>query len=179
MVQSRSTPSTGLDSWRLTWVGLDTLEVAGLLVTGIALRRRHWSATVSALVSVPLFVLDAWFDVMTTTTGLELRQAVAMALLVELPTAAVLAWVARSGIRTLRAAAHEGRQAPPGASGTRGGRADATAQKPGAVRAHGANRSSCAATDSSSASPPSGATSWTASGVPVRGCTPAGTDMAG
>ncbi len=122
--QTLSTQGAGVDNWRLTWVGLDILEIAGLLATGIALRRRHWTATVSALVSLPLFVLDAWFDVTTTATSSELRQAVAMALLVELPTAMVLAWVARSDLQRLRAAANHD-QPLPGASTTREHPADA------------------------------------------------------
>lgn len=100
--QSWSSSGAGLGSWRLTWVGLDALEVAGLLATGIALRRHHWSATVSALLTLPLFVLDAWFDIMTASTSTGLGQALTMALLVELPTASVLGWVARSGLRALR-----------------------------------------------------------------------------
>jgi len=52
-------------------------------------------------------------------------------------------------------------------------------QVPGATRGQGASRSSIAATPSSSCSPPSGATSCTPSGVPVPGCTPAGTETAG
>lgn len=102
--QSWSAAWTGLGSWQLTWVMVDSLEVLGLLVTGVALRRGHWVSAFSAAVSVPLFVLDAWFDVMTSTTRVELWQAVAMAVLVELPTAAVLARVAWWGARAVRAA---------------------------------------------------------------------------
>ena len=100
--QAWSTTWTGLGTWQLTWVGVDALEVLGLVVTGTALRRGHWLATVGALVSVPLFVLDGWFDVMTSASRPELWQATAMAVLVELPTAAVLAWVAWRGLRALR-----------------------------------------------------------------------------
>lgn len=106
--QASSLTWVGVHTWRLAWVGLDALEVAGLLATGIGLRRRHWTATVSALVTLPLFVLDAWFDVMTSASDSQLQQALAMAVLVELPTASVLAWVARSGTRTMRAAADAG-----------------------------------------------------------------------
>src|SRR5674476_1054767 len=49
----------------------------------------------------------------------------------------------------------------------------------GATRGQGASRSCSAATPSSSCSPPSGATSCTAIGVPVRGWSPAGTETAG
>lgn len=40
--QSWSAAWTGLGSWQLTWVMVDSLEVLGLLVTGVALRRDHW-----------------------------------------------------------------------------------------------------------------------------------------
>ena len=95
---------TGLGSWQLTWVAVDALEVLGLLVTGLALRRGHWASAFSALATVPLFVLDAWFDVMTSTTWPELWQAVAMAVLVELPAAAALARVAWWGVQGQRSA---------------------------------------------------------------------------
>ena len=52
-------------------------------------------------------------------------------------------------------------------------------QNPGATRGQGASRSISAATPSSSRSPPRGATSCTANGVPVRGWMPAGTETAG
>ncbi|SDB83610.1 hypothetical protein GA0111570_104166 [Raineyella antarctica] len=100
--QDWSVAWTGLANWQLTWVGIDALEVLGLALTGVALRRGHWAAPLIALGTLPIFVMDAWFDIMTTVTLQELLREVALAVFVELPTAGILAWVAWSGIRRMR-----------------------------------------------------------------------------
>ena len=48
-----------------------------------------------ALVGATLLVVDAWFDVMTSHRGVELYEAVAMALVVEIPAALFSLWLAR------------------------------------------------------------------------------------
>ena len=40
-----------------------------------------------------LLVVDAWFDVMTSPSGVDRLEAVAMALLIELPLASACVWL--------------------------------------------------------------------------------------
>jgi hypothetical protein len=82
--------------WRTTWVGLDSMEAIGLFITGFLLRMGKKGVRTMALLSIPVFLLDAWFDVMTAVSKNDTRDALLMAILVELPTAALLAWVAKN-----------------------------------------------------------------------------------
>ena len=47
-----------------------------------------------ALLALPLFVLDAWFDILTSVSLHRLVVAVAMAAAMEVPTAVTCGWVA-------------------------------------------------------------------------------------
>ncbi|MEZ0067836.1 hypothetical protein ABIA32_003852 [Streptacidiphilus sp. MAP12-20] len=76
-----------------SWVGLDVLEAAGLISTGLLLRRGDGRAAVTAGATAALLLTDAWFDVMTSH-GAELSQAWLLALLLELPIAALCARLA-------------------------------------------------------------------------------------
>ncbi|MEY9876908.1 hypothetical protein ABH931_006421 [Streptacidiphilus sp. MAP12-33] len=71
-----------------SWVGLDVLEAAGLIATGLLLRRGDARAALTAAATTALLLTDAWFDV-TTSHGAELVQAWVLALLLELPIAAL------------------------------------------------------------------------------------------
>jgi len=59
-----------------------------------AWHRSSWLDTVASATAT-LLVVDAWFDTLTASTGTELGIALAMALLVELPLAALCVLVAR------------------------------------------------------------------------------------
>lgn len=81
--------------YRATWVGFDCMLAVALALTGwFAARRSTW-IEVSASVAATLLVVDAWFDVLTAGTRWDRIGAVAEALLVELPLAAVSVWIAR------------------------------------------------------------------------------------
>jgi phosphoribosylamine---glycine ligase len=95
--------------WPAAWVGLDALEAAGLAATGILLRRGDARYCLTAAATSALLITDAWFDVTTAPPGPGAAESAAMALLAELPTAAVcavLAWrgLASHGLRQLAAA---------------------------------------------------------------------------
>ena len=70
------------------WVGLDVAEAAGLISTGLLLRRGDARGALTAAVTAALLLTDAFFDV-TTSHGAELVQAWVLALLLELPIAAL------------------------------------------------------------------------------------------
>ncbi|WP_201776421.1 hypothetical protein [Streptacidiphilus carbonis] len=76
------------------WVGLDSLEAAGLVVTGLLLRRADPRHCLTAAGTAMLLLTDAWFDVTTAAPGQALALAVAMAVLAELPLAYLCARLA-------------------------------------------------------------------------------------
>lgn len=92
--QQWSTAYLGLDNYSLTWVGLDCLEVLGLLVCGLLFSRGRAAAHTWALLTMPVFFLDAWFDVLTAVSRADLVEALLMAVLGELPAVFGLGWIA-------------------------------------------------------------------------------------
>lgn len=85
--------------WDILWVGFD-LALATLAALALVALRRHssWTPVLGGALSAAL-VCDAWFDVMTSTDGDRLF-AIALAIFVELPIAAVAAVM---GVRSTRA----------------------------------------------------------------------------
>jgi hypothetical protein len=66
-----------------------------LIATAVGTARRAaWSQGVAAAAAA-LLVCDAWFDVLSSTTGRELVASLALAALVELPVAAACILVSR------------------------------------------------------------------------------------
>ena len=99
VVLATTLPSTTtVPHWSLAWVGLDCLEAAGLISTGVLLRRGDPRRCLTAVATSVLLVCDAWFDITTSAPGADVASAVAMALLVELPLAL---FCARLALRAL------------------------------------------------------------------------------
>jgi hypothetical protein len=88
-----------LPTQTLAWVGLDAMEAGGLIVTGLLVLRRHPLRAATAAMTATLLLVDAWFDI-TTSTGSDLAVAVILAVLAELPLAALCATVAVSAAIT-------------------------------------------------------------------------------
>jgi len=85
---SRSLPPTHLDRrWSLTWSGLDVGEFVALATTAYLGYRKSGWVIVSASVAGTLLLLDAWFDTLTSATGLEYLGSLASAVFIELPLA--------------------------------------------------------------------------------------------
>ncbi|MFJ6833140.1 hypothetical protein [Streptomyces sp. NPDC091209] len=80
--------------WPVTWVGLDTLEAASLIVTGVLAVRDDRRHPLAATMTATLLVIDAWFDTTTAAAGSDLAAAATMALCAELPLAALCVWLA-------------------------------------------------------------------------------------
>jgi hypothetical protein len=87
-------------NWSSTWVGLDLMEITGLVLTAMALRRRSAYVSGVAAVTATLFALDAWFDVLTASAGSDWYESLPAAIFGEIPMAVLLAAVA------VRAARH-------------------------------------------------------------------------
>jgi hypothetical protein len=87
-----------LPQGKLAWTGLDAMEALGLILTGLLTLRRHPLRPVAAGGTAALLVMDAWFDV-TTSAGGALAAALLMAVLAELPLAALCGRLAFTGAR--------------------------------------------------------------------------------
>ena len=99
----RSLPSTHATShWDIAWAGFDV--GLALLLLGVAVsawRRSPWLEG-AATAAAALLVVDAWFDILTSSTHLELGVAIGEAVLVELPLAVLCFLLARDAERVLR-----------------------------------------------------------------------------
>jgi hypothetical protein len=81
-------------NWSSTWVGLDLMEITGLVLTSILLRRRSVYLSPVAAVTATLFGLDAWFDVLTASAGAAWYESLAAAFFGEIPMTVLLAALA-------------------------------------------------------------------------------------
>lgn len=79
--------------YRLAWVGFDVILVALLLATGWTAGRGRPTVGLVASATAITLVIDAWFDV-TTSGRADRPAAIASAVFVELPLAAVCVWIA-------------------------------------------------------------------------------------
>src|SRR5579859_7676184 len=62
--------------WDAMWVGFDVLMLIAVLVTLWFLIRGLVWVTISASVLATLFIVDAWFDIMTAHPGKEMRNSI-------------------------------------------------------------------------------------------------------
>ncbi len=94
-VLATTMPSTAtVSNWSAAWVGLDAMEAAALLGTGVLFVRRDPRYGLGAAVAAALLAADAWFDVATAMPGAARASAIALAAGVELPLAALCAVLA-------------------------------------------------------------------------------------
>ena len=87
--------------WDIAWAGFDVgLALLLLTVAVVAWRRSPWLEG-AATATATLLVVDAWFDILTASTGTELVVAVTEAAFVELPLAVLCLRLARDTERRL------------------------------------------------------------------------------
>jgi hypothetical protein len=98
--------------WTLTWVGFDTVLLAGLALTAWLAWRRRQAVVVAALMTATLLTCDAWFDVTTASGRVDTVTAVASALVLELPLAGLLFVVACKLLRHTVHQAHPAVRVP-------------------------------------------------------------------
>lgn len=77
------------DHWDAAWTGFDVILALSLLSTAYAWFRRRDVVRGLAAVSGTLLLCDAWFDLLTASTGTDLEIAVLLAALGEIPLAIV------------------------------------------------------------------------------------------
>jgi hypothetical protein len=80
------------EHWDIAWAGFDLLLAAALLTTAVSAWRQGPLLQACAASAGTLLVVDAWFDLLTSN-GRELTYAVVLALVAELPIAAVCLWI--------------------------------------------------------------------------------------
>src|SRR6185312_9032111 len=109
-----SLPSTHQSAhWDIAWGGLDVMLALVLLAVAIsAWRRSPWLEGAATAATTLLFV-DAWFDVLTSSTRAEFAIAITEALVVELPLAFLCLLLARDAERLLPRRSRLSGQQPP------------------------------------------------------------------
>ena len=86
--------------WDVAWVGLDIAEILMLVGAAWAAWRRRAVLIFFSIASATLLILDAWFDV--TTSGRKgFEGSLILAIVVEVPSALALLWVARRSAHAL------------------------------------------------------------------------------
>jgi hypothetical protein len=98
----RSLPSTHAAAhWDIAWAGFDLGLALLLLSVAVAAWRRSSWLEGAATAAAALLAVDAWFDILTSSTNVERLVAIGEAALVELPLAALLLLLARDAERVL------------------------------------------------------------------------------
>jgi hypothetical protein len=98
----RSLPSTHAAAhWDIAWAGFDLALALLLLGVAIAAWRRSPWLEGAATAAAALLAVDAWFDILTSSSHVELAVAIAEAALAELPLAVLLLLIARDAERIL------------------------------------------------------------------------------
>jgi hypothetical protein len=88
----------------VVWVGFDMAMFVALAGLGWCAWRRSTYTEVMAAITATLLVTDAWFDVVSADSNMRRMEAFGSALLIELPLAALCAWVAQNAERLRRRA---------------------------------------------------------------------------
>ncbi len=80
------------EHWDLAWAGFDLILAAALLATAVSAWRRGPLLQACAASAGTLLVVDAWFDLLTSS-GRDLTYAIVLAVVAELPLALVCLWI--------------------------------------------------------------------------------------
>jgi hypothetical protein len=92
--------------WDLAWVGLDTAQFFVLVAVALTAYYRRMIVVLFAVAGASLLLIDAWFDVTTARSG-DFRQSLSAALIIELPSALALFWVAHRVVTRMTTAWHQ------------------------------------------------------------------------
>ena len=87
--------------WDIAWGGFDVALALLLLAVAVAARRRSPWLEGAATAAATLLFVDAWFDVLTSSSHSQLVVAIVEAVVVELPMALLCLLIARSAERRL------------------------------------------------------------------------------
>jgi hypothetical protein len=90
--------------WSLLWIGFDVIEFAVLASIAWMTWKRRQMMGAMALIAGTLLLSDAWFDVVTSWGGQGSQFTLMTALVVELPLAVFMYWLAFRAIQRTRTA---------------------------------------------------------------------------
>jgi hypothetical protein len=90
------------NNWSVAWSGFDVGLAASLAVTAVGVARDAPWLEAAAAVSTVLLVTDAWFDIILSHGSGERLEAIALALVAELPLAVFCLWIALNAERAVR-----------------------------------------------------------------------------
>jgi hypothetical protein len=110
-------PDHETQHWNLAWSGFDIGLALAFLLTALAAWRRSPWVGASAAATGTLLVTDAWFDVVLESQADDIRNAVLLAVLVELPIAALCFWIAYRTERFLALLVQQSLHLSPAAEG--------------------------------------------------------------
>jgi hypothetical protein len=97
-------PSHDLSAhYRLTWVGFDVALALALARTGWTAWHGRDHVELPAVCAATMLAVDAWFDVLSSSSRAAAGTALASAVLVELPLAGLCVWIAVNAERVRRA----------------------------------------------------------------------------
>jgi hypothetical protein len=98
----RSLPSTHAAAhWDIAWAGFDVALALLLLGVAVAAWRRSPWLEGAATAAAALLAVDAWFDILTSSTNVERLTAIGEAAFAELPLAVLCLLLARDAERVL------------------------------------------------------------------------------
>jgi hypothetical protein len=88
--------------WQLAWSGFDVGLAASLVATAIGVARNTAWLEAAAAISTALLFTDAWFDIVLSNGAGERLEAIALALVAEIPLAVFCLWIALNAERAVR-----------------------------------------------------------------------------
>jgi hypothetical protein len=110
-------PDHEIQHWNIAWLGFDIGLASAFLLTALAaLRKSPWVGPAAAATGT-LLVTDAWFDIVLESQANEIRDAVLLAVIAELPIAALCFWIAYRTERFLALLVQQALHLAPAAEG--------------------------------------------------------------
>ena len=77
-----SLPSTyRANHWNIAWIGFDIAMVGNFLLTSWALWKRRQIAIPAAMVTATFLIIDSWFDVVMSNSGVDLELSAILAVI--------------------------------------------------------------------------------------------------
>lgn len=84
--------------WDVAWVGFDAILLAAVIAAAwLAYRHSPWVIIASSAAG-SLLLADAWFDVVTTRTGVDMQLAILQAVILSIPLALISFTIAVSSL---------------------------------------------------------------------------------
>lgn len=105
-----SLPSQHISThWDVSWAGVDIALILSFLLTGIfALVRSMW-VVIAASSTGSFLLVDAWFDIMSEHGGKLFHEALASAVVLEVPLALLSYYLAAHALKRVKKRAHKKR----------------------------------------------------------------------